>query len=67
MTRIIVILLLVAGVAYFLMQGTQQQEPAQVTEHAEITKMALESEAKAKQAAAIAATDHTAEYEKPQQ
>ena len=68
MGRLIVVLLLVAGVAYLFLSGAKQgQQTQQQQEHAELTNMALESEAKAKQAAAIAATDKVAEYEKQQQ
>lgn len=67
MSRIIVIVLVVAGVAYFLMNGSQQKQQAKQQEHAELTKMALESEAKVKQAATLANKDQVAEFEKQDQ
>jgi uncharacterized protein (UPF0333 family) len=70
MKRLIIILLIMGGL-YFIVSknilndndSTDQAQP----EHAAITKMALESEAKAKQAAAIAATDTVAAYEQSQE
>ena len=68
MGRLMIVLLLVDGVAYLLLSGAKQEQQAQQQqEHAELTKMALQTEAKAKQAAALAATDRMAEYEKQQQ
>lgn len=81
MRRLIIILLIIGGVG-FLFSKSFNQQPASATvqnpavttpttpvagpDHAAITNMALQSEAKAKQAAAIAATDPVAEYEKSQ-
>lgn len=67
MLKVILVLLVVAGGIYFLTRADKPQDVVAPQEHAALTKMALESEAKAKQAAALAATDHVAEYEKQQQ
>ncbi len=81
MRRLIIILLIIGGLGFLFSKSFNQQpapatvqNPAATTpatpvagpDHATITNMALQSEAKAKQAAAIAATDPVAEYEKSQ-
>lgn len=56
-------LIVVGGVfAYQQMQTTDA--PAPPPEHAQITQMAKQAEAKAQQAAAVASTDTVAEFEK---
>ena len=68
MTRLIVIILVVAGVAYFLLRGGEEgQQQVQEQQHAELTKMALQTEAKAKKAATLANKDQVAEFEKQDQ
>lgn len=66
MKRLIIILLVIGGIYFIVSKNSHKDEvtaTAAAPEHAAITKMALESEAKAKQAAAIASTDTVAAYE----
>lgn len=80
MRRLVIIVLVIAGLGFLFSKGVHHepapatvQNPAAVTaipvagpDHAAVTNMALQSEAKARQAAAIAATDPVADYEKSQ-
>jgi hypothetical protein len=61
-----IVLVVIGGV--FAYQRMQQPDmPAPSPEHAQITQMAKQAEAKAQQAAVIASQDTVAEYEKQQQ
>lgn len=74
MKRLVIILLVIGGLYFIVSKNTHNDEvtaqkdkvttvtPTQ-PEHAAITQMALQSEAKAKQAAAIASVDTVAAYE----
>lgn len=78
MRRLLIIAAVVAVLAFIISKNFNQetealptavigeQATASATQHAAVTNMALQAEAKAKQAASIAATDTVAEYEKNQ-
>lgn len=78
MRRLLIIAAVVAVLAFIISKNFNQQTEALPTavigeqatapaiQHAAVTNMALQAEAKAKQAASIAATDTVAEYEKNQ-
>lgn len=78
MRRLLIIAAVVAVLAFIISKNFNQetealptavigeQATAPATQHAAVTNMALQAEAKAKQAASIAATDSVAEYEKNQ-
>lgn len=78
MRRLLIIAAVVAVLAFIVSKNFKQETEAlpttvigeqattPVAEHAAVTNMALQAEAKAKQAASIAATDSVAEYEKNQ-
>lgn len=80
MRRLVIIVLIIAGVGFLFSKSFHQDTPATTVQnpavttttsvagpdHAALTNMALQSEAKARQAAAIAATDPVADFEKTQ-
>lgn len=80
MRRLIIIVFIIAGLGFLFSKNFKQdaapatvQHPAVTSatpvagpDHAAITNMALQAEAKAREAAAVASTDSVAEYEKTQ-